>query len=402
MKFSCEQAPLAYALHKCASIARPSSTFLANRNIRLDARADGLAISATDTMSTTATYIVREAEIDEQGYILVDGASLSAFVGAQRGYVRANSTPQNKLHITSGANKMFLRSSDFEFLPVVHNEDDLVASVRGEALKELLKISVMADTGNIVSPQLGGTMLMLANKHIYAMSASSGRAGYAWADVRYDGRAKFLLPPMAASRLSYFLHDDDLVGLYRHEGRLLFVTDRFSLVSSEIAGNYPSDRIVEMCSAEQGHLFTVDADELTNILNACSVMYKGAKDNSLKRIRFAADAEYNILNISTAAENDLGQMNWSLAIRDTVGQSFTFKLNALFVDTVLGVLDKLFKSDLMYSGLDNSSITIGISEKTNFIYFTSKDLRAIFTIAPLGPPIITETTDATSVAVDVF
>lgn len=401
MKFSCEQAPLAYALHKCASIARPSSTFLANRNIRLDARADGLAISATDTMSTTVTYLVREAEIDEQGFISVDGASLSAFIGAQKGYIRANSTAQNKLHITSGANKMFLRSSDYEFLPVSYSEDYFIARIRGETLKELLKISVMADSGNIVSPQLGGTMLALDNNHVYAMSASSGRAGYAWSEVRYESKAMFLLPPLAASRLSYFLYDDDLVGLYRDKGRLFFVTDRFSLVSSEISGNYPAARIVEMCSAEQNHHFTVDAGELTNILSACAVMYKGAKDNSLKRIRFSADAEYKILNISTASDNELGQMNWSLAIRDTVGMTFTFKLNALFVDTVLGVLDKLFKSDLMYSGTTDL-ITIGISEATNFVYFTSKDLRAIFTIAPLGLPVVTETTDATSVAVDVF
>lgn len=404
MKFACEQTPLAYALQKCASVSRPSSTFLGNRNIRIDARADGLVLTATDTISTTVSYRVPVAEVEEQGYILVDGASLSAFVGAQKSYIRANSTPQNKLHVTSGVNKMFLRSSDHEFLPVKYPADNLVASMRGDTLKELLKISVMADTGNIVRPFLTGIMLWFDNKHTYAMAASSGRAGYAWSKMDYESKGKFLLPPLSASRLSYFLHDNDMVKLYRKDTKLFLVTERFAIASSEIAGNYPAKEVVEMCSAEQQHKITVSASELVAVLGTCSAMYQGTKDNTLKRIHFKVDGEYRILNVSTADENEIGKMDLTLAVSEIIGQPFGFKLNAMFVDTVLGVLEKMLKSDLMYSG-SGDFINIGTSEKTSFIYFSSSDLRAIFTIAPLGAPWIekaTDTTDTTDVDDRVF
>jgi DNA polymerase III sliding clamp (beta) subunit (PCNA family) len=383
MKFSVDSKPFAYALNKCATVARPNATYPSNRNVFIEATDAGLSILATDTLTTTVKYYVTGVKVTETGYALVDAQSFAAFVSARASEIQAHTTEKN-LIIKSGANRIMLRLSDGELAALETPLNEPIMQLSGEELSNVLSI------GFLVNPEasrlfMRGMYLNASNEHLYTMAATDGRLGYAWIPINYKQEGRFLLSQKSTYQLPYFLHDDDHVDVHFWKNKIIFITHRFILSSPMVAeiDKYPAEAVVEICSAEHEHWITVNGNELKEVLNTCSVMTEGNKSGNIKRITFTTDSDYRLLTVETAAENHIGQMKWNLGIKKFAGDDFKFILNSDFVQDIIKAIEKLSKSSLFMMDQSTGLVQIGYNTEKGTIYITSNNLSAVFAIAPI-------------------
>jgi DNA polymerase III sliding clamp (beta) subunit (PCNA family) len=379
MKFLVDSKPLAYALNKCATIARPNSTYPVNRNVYIEATESGLSILATDTLTTTVKYYVAGVRITKTGSVLVDAQSLAAFVSARVDEIQVHTTEKN-LIAKSGTNRIMLRLAKGALTPIEKPENEPIMQLAGEELSNVLSI------GFLVNPDasrlfMRGTYLNASNEHLYTMAATDGRLGYAWISLSHKQEGRFLLPQKASYQLPYFLHDDDHVNVHFWKNKIIFITDRFVLSSPSVAeiDKYPAEAVEKICSTGQEHWVSVKGTELMDILETCSIMTEG-KSGSIKKLEFTTDSTYRLLTIKTSEENHVGYMNWNTGIKEFKGSDFRFFLNSDFVQDIIKAIKKLSKSNLFMMDESTGFIRIGYSTETGTIYMTSGNLNAIFAI----------------------
>ena len=386
MKFSCDSKAFAYALNKCASLTKKSTTYPAIRNLLIEVTEDTIYVSATD-VSTYVTYAVEPISITSQGKALVDARTLSAFVSAKASKIDAYLTDANKFMVKSGGLKISLNQSATELpgKPVLPN--DALATISGKSLKDVLAISFMAEQDDL-SKALSGTMIIFDNSYLYSLAASSGRFGYAWSPIKYDGKAKFLLPPSATRLLPYYLYDDDAVDLYISNNKMFCVTKRFTMSCSQIAGRFPDKHIVDAANAPMLSYADIPAAELGNALEMAIVMSEGTDERKYQRVLFDFDFDYSLLNLSTARENEIGELDWPVAIRKHDGENFSFWLYSGFISDILKAVKKVSDKNLFADLIGEQVIRLGkgksvVDGGTDLAYFTSTDINAIFGVAPM-------------------
>jgi DNA polymerase III sliding clamp (beta) subunit (PCNA family) len=387
MKFFCDSKPLAYALNKCATLTSKSATYPFVRNVFIETIDDNvLKLTSTD-MATMITYYVTDGvRIEKPGKALVDCGSLAAFVSAKAGEVNCYTTKADRIMTKIGSNKLSLSQMPHETFPEQPKlPSETLAKISGDNLQAVLSIAFMAEQFDPIS-FLTGTMIVASDGNLYAMAASQGRIGYAWIPTEYQGRGRFLLPKSAAALLPRFLYDDDEVLLYSQDNKMFFVTDRFKMSCNQLAGEFPYEKIAEMAHIKPSAEVWVAADDLGDALSTALVISKDVNNKLWKKITFNADTDYNLLDLSTAEENEVGYMNWSVVIKSHTNTPFTFGLFSTFVYDVLKAIKLADKSGLATDLMMAPTISIGYIEHgaNKLIRIAEKYTNAVFIVAPMG------------------
>ena len=166
---------------------------------------------------------------------------------------------------------------------------------------------------------------------------------------------------------------------------MFFVTERFKMSCNRLAGEFPYEKISEMAHIAPSAEIWVSADDLADALKTALVISKDVKDKLWKKITFNVDTDYNILDLSTAEENEVGYMNWTVAIREHTDTPFTFGLFSTFVYDVLKAIKMADRSGLS-SMMVTPTISIGYIESgpNKLIRIAEKHTNAVFIIAPMG------------------
>ncbi len=387
MKFSCESKPLAYALNKCVTLCQKSATYPFIRNVLIETVGENaLRITSTD-MATMLTYYVTDGvEIKTQGVACVDAYSLTTFISSKVGTVTSYITPADRLMTKLEGNKLSLSQIPSEQFPDRPNlPEEMVVKVSGENLKAILSISFMANR-DLLTSALNGTFVVVGDEYLFAMAASHGRMGYAWVPVKYKGTGRFLLPKSTAELLPRLLYDDDDVLIYVKDNKMFFVTDRFRLVCNQLQGNFPYEQLKAMANAPIENEVFVTAEELNSAVSTCLSMSKDVNNKLWKTISFSADTDYHILDISTAKENEIGHMNWSVTIKKHTGTSFSFDLYANFAWDVMRATERARDTELISEFIRLPRISVGyiIYNENKLVRIAESGMNAVFVIAPLG------------------
>lgn len=389
MKFSCDSRPFAYAVNKCTRLARPNSTFPITRNVLIESNSNGLYVSATDQVSASVTYRVSGVAIDEHGSVLVDAGSLAVFLNALGAEVSAQITKAGRFLVKSGSKKISLRPNAGKlWMPEKADLKHLVTVV-GSELGGLMSTSFMCMKDDPFKA-LSGMYFLAYDDMLYSIATTHSRIAYSWLESKGCGRGKFLLPQQTASLLSYYLEEDDIVAVSTsNDGkRLWFQTDRFTLSSAQLDGNYPYDKIREFVLLDRQHEIKVDITEFGDALQTCFELAQVERDKS-KRVDFHADLAYHLLTISTAEENELGDMEWPLTIKEKKGKSFKLGLYSDFLEDILKAIDRLKKTNLYSMAGIGAKITIGIAESEETlnglgnIYLSASGVNSLFIVAPM-------------------
>ncbi len=387
MKFSCESKPLAYALNKCVSLCQKSATYPFVQNVLIETIDDSaLKVTSTDMATMLTYYVADSVEVKTPGVACVDAHSLTTFVSSKVGVVNSYITKADRLMTKLGGNKLSLSqipATQFPSRPDL--PDEMIVKVSGENLKAILSISFMANQDFLTSA-LQGTFVVVGNEYLFAMAASSGRMGYAWVPVKYKGSGSFLLPKSTAELLPRLLYDDDDVLIYVKDNKMFFVTDRFRLTCNQLQGKFPYEQIKGMANAPLENEIHVTAEELHDAISTCLAISKDIRNKLWKKISFNADTEYNILDISTPEENEIGHMNWVVPIRRHTDTPFSFDLYSTFAWDVMRATDRARDTELISEFMKSPRISIGyiISNGNKLIRIAETGMNAVFVIAPLG------------------
>jgi hypothetical protein len=115
-------------------------------------------------------------------------------------------------------------------------------------------------------------------------------------------------------------------------------------------------------------------------------MSKDVTNKLWKKISFNADTEYNILDVSTAKENEIGHMNWVVPIRKHIDISFSFDLYAAFAWDVIKATDRARDTELISEFMKSPRMSIGyiVSNENKLVRIAETGMNAVFVIAPLG------------------
>jgi len=392
MKFSCESNDLAYALNKCASLARPSRTHPVARNVLLEADTGIVRIYATDVVSAYVVYIVNDVEVTESGTALVDAGSFSTFVNAITGTVKVRTIEKGRytgrLEVKIGMREIRL-SQDTHHLPVLPVPDGLepVMTIRGDELSDLLGISFMADRGDLIAA-LSGTYLYAKDNVLMAIAASSFRFASASLPTDYSKTSMFLLPASTGRLLPYYLHDDDTVSIHANEKHMWFVTNRFNFACNSINAKYPYQIIANVLREEKPNRVSVNKYELENAIATCKQL-SDVTNVTGKRVVFLIDSEYGsnkgTITISTSAENEIGDMEWTIMTDSYEGESFSFAINVDYLGDILTALNKLAKSGILadFDGTNSVNISAGEDANKSAIFFSSNTKNSVFAILPM-------------------
>jgi DNA polymerase-3 subunit beta len=387
MRFSCESSKLAYAVNKCSYLASANKTNPITRGVLLDVGTDRLTVSASDPLaSSTITYNIDDVIVEEAGKECVDAKSLSAFLSVVSGATRCYSK-EHKLLFTAGSSKISLNRMSTQNFPRIFNPADVLspsAVLTGGALKSIFSISFMVDVSDYAFPVLSGVMLSVDDDTIYSMAASTGRLGYAWHKIKSGSTDQFLLPLVSANLLPMITYDDDSLNIYIEGGKIFFVTDRFTLVSAQLAGEYPHDRIREILTKDYPNEFSVGGKDISEKLRASLVLSANESKANLRRITINNDVDYNLVGITTQAESEIGQMDWSIVGKDLRGLGFRINLLAKNTDDIISAIDKASKTSLFAELVGQSTIKVAIDDEGKHVRIASTGLNALFVISPVG------------------
>jgi DNA polymerase III sliding clamp (beta) subunit (PCNA family) len=293
--------------------------------------------------------------------------------------------------IKSGSKKISLRQEARELprQPIPEELAEPIMILDGDELSDLLGISFMADHGDMVA-SLSGTYLLAKDNTLHAVAASSFRFAKTSLPTKYSKTSSFLLPASTGKLLPYYLHDDDTVEIYARKNTMWFVTHRFTFSCNGINAKYPYTAIVEHLNKKRPNTVSVNKYELENAIKVCQELADVTNVKG-KRVVFDIDSEYEsstkkgTITLSTSAENEIGDMEWTITTENNEGKSFSFALNIDYLDDILTVLNRLAKSGILadFEGTNLVNISVGEKENESAIFFSSNTKNSVFLIMPM-------------------
>ena len=393
MKFSSLAKELGYAIEKCARMTKFKENYPEASKLLIVADKENgvINISATDGLTSTVSYFVRESvDIEQGGKVVVDARSLSVFMSSVFDEVNVYITKAGRVMFKCGAKKISLAQSEIEpFIPVPPQKADLVCAVNGSLLNNVLSISFISDGEKSTIPALAGVLLIFDEGMMYSMVASQGRAAYTWYAMRAKGKGRFLIPLETISLLQQYLYDSDFVDIKFDGKRLWFNVGRFILSTVQMSGNFPYEYIAKITQLNRPYKITVSREELHEGLSTCFRLAR-ATGNRHKRINFDADVDYGLLSIKTVEGGEIGDIDWPITIRHHNNAHMKFSLPSNYLENIVSALDKLSSSDLMgqLRGDDNVTISYGEQDDGTLgpVFMTAETMQALFILSTLGHP----------------
>ena len=131
----------------------------------------------------------------------------------------------------------------------------------------------------------------------------------------------------------------------------------------------------------------VPASEMANALEMCLVITDSTIKNQLKRIKFSLNLEYSLLDIATAEEHEIGNVEWPVPIKEKYGEDIEFWLFSDYVFDILKAIKKVAEENIFADMMGEQTIRIGkaasvVDGGNDLVYFMSEKINAIFAVAP--------------------
>ena len=277
MKFEVlqEQLSKGLGLVSKAVATRPQLPVLAN--VLIEAKADGLVLSATDLELGIVTRI--PAKVLETGVVSVPSRMMVDFVNSLKpGKVECELSTET-LIVKAGGYKgrvQTISAEEFPSLPVPSTE--VMAKIEGAKFQEAVTATLHSAAKDALRPVLTGVLLSYSGSGKLKMVATDGfRLAIKSLAVEGEGWEKPALVPSRAIAEAMKLSSEGDVGvvIYPETSQIVFQVGESIVVSQLLSGNYPEyQRIVPK---EYGGVVEVAREDLLSALKAVHIF---ARDNS--------------------------------------------------------------------------------------------------------------------------
>ena len=366
MRVTVEREVLLTALHRVQGIVEKRNTMPSLANVLLEAKKEGLDISATDLeLGMRGLY---KATVEEPGSVTFPARKLYEILKEINDSEIAMTVSSDCLvTITTGRGEfkvVGLPSKDFPPLPAI--ERDGLIPLPGKGLLQLIRKTLFAVGDNDTRYVLNGLLVVVTNAGGAPMIRLVGTDGHrlAMAEQKLEAEnkdsadaqeEKVIVPKKAATEIRRLLEEDDdepMIGFTKN--MLIFRKSGLVLTSRLMEGNYPNyQQVIPKAGNKQ---ITVNRDDLEGALRRVSVL----SQNKTYAVKLTFSKKAITL---FSSHPDMGEANEEIPASFN-GEEFSAGFNARYLLDVLSVLE----SETVVLNMEAALSPCLIREKDNALF----------------------------------
>ena len=366
MRVKVEREVLLTALHRVQGIVEKRNTMPSLANVLLEAKKEGLDISATDLeLGMRGLY---KATVEEPGSVTFSARKLYEILKEIKDQEIAMTVTEDCLVTITTARGEFkvvgLPSKDFPPLPAI--ERDGLIPLPGTGLLQLIRKTLFAVGDNDTRYVLNGLLIVVTNDGGTPMIRLVGTDGHrlAMAEQKLEAEnkesadaqeEKVIVPKKAAAEIRRLLEEDEdepMIGFTKN--MLIFRKSGLVLTSRLMEGNYPNyQQVIPKAGNKQ---IAVNRDDLEGALRRVSVL----SQNKTYAVKLTFSKKAITL---FSSHPDMGEANEEIPASFN-GEEFSAGFNARYLLDVLSVLE----SETVVLNMEASLSPCLIREKDNALF----------------------------------
>ncbi|MCY3728942.1 MAG: DNA polymerase III subunit beta [Nitrospira sp.] len=366
MRVTVEREVLLTALHRVQGIVEKRNTMPSLANVLLEAKKDGLDISATDLeLGMRGLY---KAAVEETGSVTFSARKLYEILKEITDQEIAMTVTEDCLVTITTARGEFkvvgLPSKDFPPLPAI--ERDGLIPLPGTGLLHLIRKTLFAVGDNDTRYVLNGLLIVVTSTGGTPMIRLVGTDGHrlAMAEQKLEGEnkesadaqeEKVIIPKKAAAEIRRLLEEDEdepMIGFTKN--MLIFRKSGLVLTSRLMEGNYPNyQQVIPKAGSKQ---VAVNRDDLEGALRRVSVL----SQNKTYAVKLTFSKKAITL---LSSHPDMGEANEEIPASFN-GEEFSAGFNARYLLDVLSVMG----SETVVLNMEASLSPCLIREKDNALF----------------------------------
>ena len=340
MRVTVEREVLLTALHRVQGIVEKRNTMPSLANVLLEAKKDGLDISATDLeLGMRGLY---KATVEETGSVTFSARKLYEILNEIKDEEIAMTVTEDCLVTIKTGRGEFkvvgLPSKDFPPLPVI--ERDGLIPLPGGGMLQLIRKTLFAVGDNDTRYVLNGLLVVVTNAGGMPMIRLVGTDGHrlAMAEQKLETdtesspaqEEKVIVPKKAAAEIRRLLEEDGdepMIGFTKN--MLIFRKSGLVMTSRLMEGNYPNYQQVIPKAGDKK--ITVNRDDLEGALRRVSVL----SQNKTYAVKLTFSEKAITL---FSSHPDMGEAKEEIPAGFN-GEEFSAGFNARYLLDVLGVME---------------------------------------------------------------
>lgn len=366
MRVTVEREVLLTALHRVQGIVEKRNTMPSLANVLLEAKKEGLDISATDLeLGMRGLY---KAAVQETGSVTFSARKLYEILKEIRDQEIAMSVTEDCLVTITTARGEFkvigLPSKDFPPLPAI--ERDGLIPLPGTGLLQLIRKTLFAVGDNDTRYVLNGLLIVITGAGGTPVIRLVGTDGHrlAMAEQKLEAEnkesadaqeEKVIVPKKAAAEIRRLLEeneDEPMIGFTKN--MLIFRKSGLVLTSRLMEGNYPNyQQVIPKAGSKQ---IAVNREDLEGALRRVSVLSQNKT--------YAVKLTFSKKTITLLSSHpDMGEANEEIPASFN-GEEFSAGFNARYLLDVLSVMG----SETVVLNMEASLSPCLIREKDNALF----------------------------------
>ena len=363
MRLTVERDELLTALHRVQGIVEKRNTMPSLANVLLEAKPEGLDISATDLeLGMRGLY---KATVEEPGSVTFSARKLYEILKEINDSEIAITVTDDCLVTIKTDRGEFkvvgLPSKDFPPLPAI--ERDGLIPLPGAGLLQLIRRTLFAVGDNDTRYVLNGLLIVVTNEDEKPVIRLVGTDGHRLAmaeqkletDAKASPEEKVIVPKKAAAEIRRLLEeggDEPMIGFTKN--MLIFRKSGLVMTSRLMEGNYPNyQQVIPKASNKK---ITVNRDDLEGALRRVSVL----SQNKSYAVKLTFSKEAITL---FSSHPDMGEAQEGIPASFN-GDEFSAGFNARYLLDVLGVME----SETVALNMEASLSPCLIREKDNPLF----------------------------------
>lgn len=312
--------------------------------IKIDASAEGLTLTASDTDISIQSFIPVELDgsqiidLSEKGSIVLPAKFFGEII---------KKLPAKEVEIETGGNfQAVLRSGSSEIQMVgldpeeypqlPHVEEKKVVSIASDLLKSLIKQTSLAVSTSETTPILTGILWNLQDSQLRLIGCDRHRLAQRETPLQTDADQRFqniVISGKTLNELNKIIPDQNtLTDIVVSDNQVLFRLDRLLFYTRILDGTYPdtSKLIPQSFQTE----LVVNADLLVDAIDRAYLLSREDKTNIVKLIM----KDHETIEISSSS-SELGKVTETLPVESLTGELLKISFNSKYMLDALRVID---------------------------------------------------------------
>lgn len=355
MKLNITKTELNEAIQHVSRAISPRTTIPILAGIKIDAHADGLTLTASDTDISIQSFI--PISKDDRDIVELERAG-SVVLPAKFFVEIVRKLPEEQVElevyegfrtmIRSGATEIQLHGLDPEEFPVLPVLDESrLFSISSDLLKTMIRQTVFAVSANESTPILTGVLWTLEDNVLRFVATDRHRLASRRVQLDNGDGLTFknvVISGKTMNELAKLIPEQDtMIDIVVNENQVLFKMDSILFYSRVLDGMYPdTTRIIpEQFKTE----IVVETKRLLDAMDRAYLLSREEKTNIVN-----LNTEENETIVISSSLSELGRITEQCAVEHLQGESLKISFNAKYMLDALKVID----SDQIYLGFNGA------------------------------------------------